>query len=58
MQTQIFIANMAAIIERDKIEWEPFVHALVIVSRFFQVQSLYDEEKNILRVLFRKVDLF
>ena len=37
MQTRIFIANMAATTERDKIEGEPFVRALEIVSRFFQV---------------------
>ena len=32
MQTQIFIANMVAIIEHDKIKGEPSVCALEIVS--------------------------
>ena len=53
-----FIANMAAIIERGKIEGEPFEHALHIVSRFFQVQSFYDEQKNILWEFFLRKSIF
>ena len=53
-----FIASMAAIIERGKIEGEPFERALHIVSRFFQVQSFYDEQKNILREFFLGKSIF
>lgn len=43
---------MAAVIERDKLEGEPFERAIQIASKFFKVPSLYDKQKHILREFF------